>query len=190
MCVFQERTSGGKRFEMSVLRQFSRQESEKLLVKSPVDEPSVDDLKNLCALKGDDVKASILASYGGVEQLAQRLGTNLQEGLDETAKAEIKRRATKFGKNEIPTTDSKTFFTLVINALKDATLIMLMMCAFISIGLAFYHAQDEDENEFAQPKNLTSSSSTLRANNVTQAHSSTDETSIQWIEGIYPFYKT
>lgn len=203
MCVFQNRKenemSTSKSQKRVEINSKSRHESEKLLDASikmsqataptPADEPSVDDLKSICTLKGPDALTTIETRYGGLEKFLQLLRTDLQNGLDESAKSEMKRRANKFGRNEIAATASKSFVSLVLDAFKDATLIMLIICALISIGLAFYHTHDDNDNSDLSDRQLMASSknSTLPAlkSNFTQSrvHASSDETNIQWIEG-------
>ena len=47
-----------------------------------------------------------------------------------------------FGKNEIPPRAPKLFIQLAFEASQDTTLIILMVCAILSIGLSFYHPPD------------------------------------------------
>ena len=63
-------------------------------------------------------------------------------GLDES---ELNHRREVFGSNVIPPKPPKPFWKLVWEALQDITLIVLMVAAFISLGLSFYRpAEDKD----------------------------------------------
>ena len=50
---------------------------------------------------------------------------------------DIQRRIDEFGRNQIPPKPPKTFLQLMWEAIQDATLIMLMIAAIISLGLSF-----------------------------------------------------
>lgn len=184
MCVFQDRNESqvltDKQLEMNLIESEKLIRSKEAKTTIPGEEPTVDELRGLCALKGTDGIKTVNATYGGVENLVLRMKSSLQNGLDENEKDDMKRRASKFGKNEIPPVASKSFMELIFNAFHDATLIMLIFCAFISIGLAFYHTNDEieDDNLLQTSNNLTNASSVQKSN------SGPSETHIQWIEGI------
>jgi len=64
---------------------------------------------------------------------------------------EIERRRKIFGANEIPATPSKSFFRLVWEALQDATLIILLVSAVVSLGLSFYHPPASVSEDGSQP---------------------------------------
>jgi magnesium-transporting ATPase (P-type) len=99
---------------------------------------NVSNLKELMQLKGQDAKENLTNKLGGIEKLAQSLRVDLEMGLDTNNKTDLDMRLKKFGKNEIPPKSPKNIFRLMFDALQDTTLIMLIVCAIISIGLAFY----------------------------------------------------
>ena len=51
---------------------------------------------------------------------------------------DIGQRIDEFGRNEIPPKPPKSFWRLVLEALKDVTLIILICAAVLSVGLSFY----------------------------------------------------
>ena len=123
------------------------------------------ELKDLMQMKGQESKQKIDEAYGGIKELAAKLNTDLQNGLpgDEN---DINRRLRVFGKNEIPPKPPKSIFRLAFEALQDATLILLIVCAIVSVGLSFYHpAADELEEEYKRI-------------------SSKEESNLEWVEGV------
>ena len=60
--------------------------------------------------------------------------------------ADIQRRKQAFGCNYIEPKPPKAFLKLVWEALQDATLIMLIVAALISLGLAFYRPPECDDD--------------------------------------------
>lgn len=125
----------------------------------------VEELKELMQLKGVEATDKLNNNLGGTEGLAARLNTDLASGLTEDAN-DLKNRVDLYGKNEIPPKPPKSIFRLAFEAVQDATLIMLIICAVISIGLSFYHpADDEKEEEFRNTK-------------------SEDVGNLEWVEGV------
>lgn len=124
----------------------------------------VSDLKELMQLKAQEAKEKINESFGGTTGLAQKLQTDFNAGIvgDES---DLKRRVDTFGKNQIPPKPPKSIFQLAFEAIQDTTLIMLIICAVISIGLSFYHPSGDDLEEEIR---LASAS----------------EANLEWIEGV------
>jgi Ca2+ transporting ATPase len=129
----------------------------------------LDDLKDLMQLKGVDAVEKIEKKFNGIESLAVQLHTDLQTGLNEQHVEQMEKRVQTYGINEIPKTKSKSIFHLLFRATQDATLIMLMICACVSIGLSFYNPSQEDngdgtENELREKRSL-------------------EEANLEWVEG-------
>ncbi|XP_063072141.1 plasma membrane calcium-transporting ATPase 2 [Engraulis encrasicolus] len=103
---------------------------------------TVEDLRNLMELRGNEAIVKIQEDYGGVEGLCQRLQTSPTEGLEGVAPDLAKRREV-YGQNLIPPKKPKTFMQLVWEALQDVTLIILELAAMISLGLSFYQPPGE-----------------------------------------------
>ncbi|CAA3024011.1 calcium-transporting ATPase 11, plasma membrane-type [Olea europaea subsp. europaea] len=84
--------------------------------------------------------ASLVASYDittlrklkGVEGLASRLNVTLDEGVDSSS---IPIRKTVFGSNEYTEKPSKSLWLFLWDAMHDTTLIILTVCAVVSIGV-------------------------------------------------------
>ena len=104
------------------------------------------DLKELMDLKGTDAKQKLDEKFGTIEQLAYRLDSDIQSGISAT-KDDLDMRIKLYGKNEIPPKPPKSFFKLAFEAVQDTTLIMLIVCAIISISLSFYHPPEEKADE-------------------------------------------
>jgi Ca2+-transporting ATPase len=87
-----------------------------------------------------------LEEFGGIEGLAEKLQTDLRNGIDEN---DIEERKTTFGENILPEKPPKSFFKLLFEALKETMLILLMVIAVISIilGLAFPEREEGSNND-------------------------------------------
>lgn len=70
----------------------------------------------------------------------QKLGI---DGTDD----EIKLRKQVFGSNKLIAITSKSFLSLVLEALQEKTMIMLEICAFVSLALSFYHPTNESSSD-------------------------------------------
>ncbi|KAL2501773.1 putative calcium-transporting ATPase 11 [Forsythia ovata] len=87
-----------------------------------------------------DKLASLVACYDiktlrklkGVEGLASRLNVSLDEGVKSTY---VPIRQTIFGSNQYTEKPSKSLWMFVWEAMQDVTLIILMVCAVVSIGV-------------------------------------------------------
>ena len=123
---------------------------------------TVRELKDLMELKALEFKQKLYDDFGGMEELANRLRTNLKLGITGN---DLEKRIKSFGKNEIPPKPPKSIFRLAFEALQDTTLIMLMVCAVISIGLSFYHPPADNSDE------------TIRL-------VSTETMNLEWVEGV------
>ena len=96
----------------------------------------------------------VIANDGGVQELCRKLRTCPNEGI---AADDFELRRQTFGSNTIPAKKSASFLQLVWNAATDATLIILMVAAIVSLGLSFVHSEDSKKD---------------------------DQTSLEWIEGV------
>ena len=74
-------------------------------------------------------------------------------------------RIKSFGKNEIPPKPPKSFLRLAFDACQDTTLVMLIICSVISIGVSFYHPDEEVLDEEYRL-------------------SSTSQANLEWVEGV------
>ncbi|XP_057521900.1 putative calcium-transporting ATPase 11, plasma membrane-type [Amaranthus tricolor] len=73
-----------------------------------------------------------LKNHGGVDGIANKISTSLKEGINSK---ETKQRRAIFGFNLFVEKPCKNFLSFVWDALQDLTLIILMICAVISIGV-------------------------------------------------------
>lgn len=168
------------------LRIFERDEKTTNGLRAGQDEgPSSEDLKTLCGLRGIDVTAHIYQTFGRPENLARRLRTSLLGGLDETNQPDMIIRVKKYGKNEIKMIENKSFVRLFVQAFKDPTLIILSICAIISIGFSFYRV-DEIPNSLSSGAANATTTSDLPAT-LTQKQLDSGSSDIQWIEGKFLF---
>ncbi|XP_019173309.1 PREDICTED: calcium-transporting ATPase 2, plasma membrane-type-like [Ipomoea nil] len=81
-------------------------------------------------VEGHDLKK--LKFHGGVESIASKLRTSSTNGLTSDADA-LHRRQELFGINKFKETAPKSFWVFVWEALHDMTLMILGMCAFVSL---------------------------------------------------------
>ncbi|XP_038068879.1 plasma membrane calcium-transporting ATPase 2-like isoform X2 [Patiria miniata] len=121
----------------------------------------VEELRQLMELRKQDLANHIKTKYTDVIGLCQKLRTSPTHGISGThgMTADLQRREQKYGRNEIPPKPPKSFLRLMWEAVQDATLIMLIIAAFISLGLSFLPAQESASHD-------------------------PGETDAQWIEGV------
>ncbi|KAF3441990.1 hypothetical protein FNV43_RR15906 [Rhamnella rubrinervis] len=81
-------------------------------------------------LRSHDIRA--LRTHGGVEGIARKVSVSLDEGVSDK---DIPTRQRIFGFNRYTEKQSRTFLMFVWEALQDLTLIILMVCAVVSIGV-------------------------------------------------------
>jgi Ca2+ transporting ATPase len=98
-----------------------------------------------------DEQQEYLNKHGHMEGLCRKLQVNPQLGLSTSNKADLTTRAQEFGRNEIPPKPPKAFIVLMWEAVQDTTLIILLLCALISLGLSFYHDDSlKPDEEYSQ----------------------------------------
>uniref|UniRef100_A0A0E0BUM8 Calcium-transporting ATPase n=1 Tax=Oryza glumipatula TaxID=40148 RepID=A0A0E0BUM8_9ORYZ len=86
-------------------------------------------------VEGHDSKK--LITHSGVTGIADKLATSPADGLS-TAEESIKRRQDVYGLNKFTESEVRSFWVFVWEALQDTTLIILAVCAFVSlvVGIA------------------------------------------------------
>ena len=97
---------------------------------------------NICAdelgsiVESHDVKK--LKFHGGVDGLACKLKASPTEGLSTTDPSHLSQRQDLFGINKFAESELKSFWLFVWEALQDMTLMILGVCAFVSliVGIA------------------------------------------------------
>ena len=110
-----------------------------------------------------DEQQEYLNRHGHLDGLCKKLRTNAQTGLTTSNRDDLAAREKQFGRNEIPPKPPKRFIVLMWEALQDTTLIILIVCAVISLVLSFYHGDSGlPDEEFSQVK----------------------EPNVEWIEGL------
>ncbi|XP_073278153.1 calcium-transporting ATPase 4, plasma membrane-type-like isoform X1 [Primulina huaijiensis] len=87
-----------------------------------------DDLASI-ACKHD---INLLESHGGLEGLSRKLSVSLENGV---SVSEISKRQKIYGVNKFLEKPARPFWMYVWDALQDLTLIILMVCAVISVGI-------------------------------------------------------
>ncbi|KAJ1430018.1 P-type ATPase [Sesbania bispinosa] len=81
-------------------------------------------------VRGHNLKS--LGNKGGVEAIARKLSVSVDEGVSETS---INCRQQIYGVNRYTEKPPRSFLMFVWDALQDLTLIILMVCAVVSIGV-------------------------------------------------------
>lgn len=74
-----------------------------------------------------------LCQYGGVKEVAAILETDMNVGIT-AKKSDIKHRIDVFGLNTYEKPPAKSFLSFVLEAFKDTTIIILLVCAVFSLG--------------------------------------------------------
>ena len=106
----------------------------------------VSDLRTLMKCQTAEAIEKLDKDYGGAAGLALRLNSDIKKGL-KSNQEDLYKRQRFYGKNDIPPKAPKSIFVLAFEAIQETTLIMLMICAIISIGLSFYHPPVDDSEE-------------------------------------------
>ena len=73
-----------------------------------------------------------LLEFGGVEGVANALRSDVRNGIHGAAK-DVAQRQAAFGSNTYPRPPSKSFFHFVVEAFKDLTILVLLVCATLSL---------------------------------------------------------
>ncbi|XP_072986547.1 calcium-transporting ATPase 10, plasma membrane-type-like [Typha latifolia] len=81
-------------------------------------------------VEGHDLKK--LKMHGGVDGIVSKLSTSTTDGLS-TAEDRLKLRQEIYGLNKFTETKMRSFWEFVWDALQDTTLIILAVCAFVSL---------------------------------------------------------
>lgn len=76
-----------------------------------------------------------LRDLGGVEGLAKALDLRFDTGL---TMDQVRMLRSKFGENVFPESPLATYFSLLINALSDTTLLILIAAASVSLAIGVY----------------------------------------------------
>ncbi|XP_062084491.1 putative calcium-transporting ATPase 13, plasma membrane-type [Humulus lupulus] len=88
------------------------------------------DLADIVRAKNFD---SLMSQYGGVERLVETLETDVKSGISST-NSDLLRRKIVFGANEYRKQPVKGFLSFVYDAFKDTVIIILLVCALLSLG--------------------------------------------------------
>ncbi len=93
------------------------------------------ELAKLVEDRGDGSVEVIKTKYAGIEGLAKVMGVDLKNGL---TGSDTQARKEHFGPNKLEMKASKSFLALCLDALQDPTLMILIVCATISLGTGIY----------------------------------------------------
>ncbi|KAL7220336.1 hypothetical protein ACSBR2_013255 [Camellia fascicularis] len=92
------------------------------------------DKSSLTQLVNKKNLTQLVEKYDGVEGLASSLKTNLEHGINGDDEEDISSRHEAFGTNTYQRPPTKGFYRFVWEALKDPTIIILLVCAALSLG--------------------------------------------------------
>jgi len=100
---------------------------------------TVDQLKSLMESRGKDLLEKLNSSeYNGIKGILEKLKVDGTTGLESNNEQDLEQRRAIYGRNEIPPKPMKSFIRLCWDALHDMLLVILLVCAVVSIGLSFY----------------------------------------------------
>ena len=109
---------------------------------------TLDQLKELMQERGKDLMEKLKEpEYNGVKGILEKLKVDGNKGLDSNNEQDLEQRREAYGRNEIPPKPMKSFLRLCWDALHDMLLIILLVCAIVSIGLSFYQAPKSDNEK-------------------------------------------
>jgi P-type Ca2+ transporter type 2C len=120
----------------------------KLAVDEEVDCPwryNLHHLNDFMSTRPEEARLEKLAQMGGIEGLADGLGTNLVSGLSAAEATDLTTRKKVYTENWFPENPRKSVFALWLDAMKDVTLIILLIAALVSliIGIALPEEGEE-----------------------------------------------
>ncbi|KAI3378141.1 hypothetical protein SNEBB_007085 [Seison nebaliae] len=107
---------------------------------------TLENLKDLMCRRGRNGTESFYADHGSIEEFLLKLRTSSTIGIEDDPN-ELRLRYHQFGRNVMPEAKSRSFLQLMWEAMKDLTLIILLVAALISFGLSFYHTEDHDATQ-------------------------------------------
>ncbi|KAI6218391.1 Calcium-transporting ATPase [Aphelenchoides fujianensis] len=107
---------------------------------------TLEQLRNLMKLRGEEARKAIDRDWGGIGGLCAKLAVDPRHGLHGTEDTLEQRRAI-FGANEIPGKKPKNFLQLVFKAMKDTTLIILLICGLFSLSLCAIPSNRENDTQ-------------------------------------------
>jgi Ca2+ transporting ATPase len=102
---------------------------------------TVEELKEIMEARGEE-GAMKVKEMGGVAGLVRKLRSDERSGL---TGEELELRREVFGSNTLPKAKQKTFLALAWEALKDPILLVLVVCAGLSMGFSFHKADSEED---------------------------------------------
>ena len=106
---------------------------------------TLEQLNEIMELRGADLMEKLNSSeYNGVKGILEKLKVDGNKGLESNNEQDLEQRRIAYGKNEIPPKPMKTFLRLCWEALHDMLLVILLVCAVVSIGLSFYKAPQDN----------------------------------------------
>ncbi|CAK5088108.1 unnamed protein product [Meloidogyne enterolobii] len=125
---------------LKMLGSIQRKPSKSVGIKEDVSAtwPSRQTLCKLMESRGADAILKVNEEFGGIEGLCAKMGVDPIKGLpSDVASPELAKRREKYGPNTIPSTKAKPFWRLLFDAIKDPTLIILIVAGFVSLLLSF-----------------------------------------------------
>ena len=123
---------------------------------------TIEQMKALMELRGKELLDKLNGSdYNGINGILGKLKVDGNKGLDSNNEQDLEQRRTAYGRNEIPPKPMKSFFQLCWEALHDMLLVILLVCAVVSIGLSFYSPpksstdpNHKEERKIKQPQSI------------------------------------
>lgn len=96
---------------------------------------SCDDLKGIVRERDVDGVARVEA-LEGIAGIAEKLNVDPWKGLL-TDKDNFSKRVTSFGRNYVPPPNPRSYFSFLMDAFGDVTILVLCASAIVDLGLAF-----------------------------------------------------
>ncbi|CAG0921710.1 unnamed protein product [Notodromas monacha] len=101
---------------------------------SQTDKPTLSELVRIMRMSKQDALSHLKNQYGGTEGLCVALETHPENGLSGNLE-DLQSRRQEYGKNELPTEKPKTFLRLILETLKDFTVVILITSSIVSLVL-------------------------------------------------------
>mmetsp|Transcript_46065 Transcript_46065/g.109063 ORF Transcript_46065/g.109063 Transcript_46065/m.109063 type:complete len:1060 (+) Transcript_46065:180-3359(+) len=123
----------------------------------------------------EDKKEEDVKKHGGAEGIAQKLGSNIKQGIPSSS---VESRKEKYGANEIERRKPATILQLFIDAMKDVVIMILIVAALVSIVLGGVMCAVHLGEQC--PKRLLWQTAPINLTAVTHE----EELCVEWLDGV------
>ncbi|KAH6761165.1 ATPase E1-E2 type family protein / haloacid dehalogenase-like hydrolase family protein [Perilla frutescens var. frutescens] len=131
VCSLSKKSAGKKNLLISSNNPYIALDIESIYRQHHDAEPSLHADKNAIADLVREKDFNGLVQYGGVQGVVKILETDMNNGINNNYE-DLKKRSDEFGSNTYQKAASRSFISFLVEAIKDPTIIILLVCAALS----------------------------------------------------------